>query len=179
MISETKNRIYNSFKVIIAGSDTTRRKQLLDQYGTDRLDSSDYPILGVEFANKTTTFKDKGVKLILWSFVNAPFVHPLLPHYFEGAKGAVLLFDVGNLQSFEESKEWLKRLNQNNLKIPVILLDYRTDQSEDREVPENDVQSFVDENDLIYFEISIKDRKKIEDMFMALTEKMFDYESSK
>jgi len=103
----------------------------------------------------------------------------LLPHYFEGAKGAVLLFDVGNLQSFEESKEWLKRLNQNNLKIPVILLDYRTDQSEDREVPENDVQSFVDENDLIYFEISIKDRKKIEDMFMALTEKMFDYESSK
>ncbi|MHA1212511.1 MAG: ADP-ribosylation factor-like protein [Candidatus Heimdallarchaeota archaeon] len=169
--------MYNSFKVIIAGSDASRRKQLVEQYGTDRLDSSDYPILGVEFANKTTTFKDKGVKLILWSFVNAPFVHPLLPHYFEGAKGAVLLFDVGDLQSFEESKEWLKRFNQNNLKIPVILVDYRSNQSVDREVPEDDVQSFVDENNLVYFEISIKDRTKIEDMFMVLTEKMFDNES--
>jgi len=101
----------------------------------------------------------------------------LLPHYFEGAKGAVLLFDVGDLQSFEESKEWLKRFNQNNLKIPVILVDYRSNQSVDREVPEDDVQSFVDENNLVYFEISIKDRTKIEDMFMVLTEKMFDNES--
>ena len=74
---------------------------LLSRYLKNQLPKTQGPTIGVEFATKNVTMKDGAtVKAQLWDTAGQEKYKALSWVYYSGAKGAVVVYDVTDTESF-------------------------------------------------------------------------------
>ncbi|MHA1170954.1 MAG: Rab family GTPase, partial [Candidatus Heimdallarchaeota archaeon] len=132
-ISKTRGpRYQHLFKVIVVGAGKVGKTSLTIRFAEDRFRESYLPTLGVDFMTKNLTVNEAKVKLQLWDTGGQEFVMSLLPFYFSGAAGGVLVYDITNRNSFNSLDYWLKQIRQNAGEVPVVLAGNKVDISDQR-----------------------------------------------
>jgi small GTP-binding protein len=167
------------FKVIIVGAGKVGKTSLTIRFAEDRFRESYLPTLGVDFLTKNLTIGDKKIKLQLWDTGGQEFVKSLLPFYFSGATGGVLVYDITNRNSYNALEYWLKQIRQNAGGIPVVLAGNKIDRAEERKVSTEEAQSFAGERGLMYLETSAKTGVSVPDLFTGLVEVIYENEKNK
>jgi len=167
------------FKVIIVGAGKVGKTSLTIRFAEDRFRESYLPTLGVDFLTKNLAINEKQIKLQLWDTGGQEFVMSLLPFYFSGAAGGVLVFDITNRNSFNSLDYWLKQIRQNAGPIPVVLAGNKIDIAEQRKVTTEEGQEFAAEKNLIYLETSAKTGVSVPDLFEGLVKEIMKRESQK
>lgn len=62
----------------------------------------------MEFASKLVTLKDgRLINLQLWDTAGSEKFRSITKHYYRGALGVVLVYDITNLKSFVNLNYWL------------------------------------------------------------------------
>ena len=95
--------------------------------------------------------------------------------FFDGANGALLIFDLSRAQTFTEMKKWLSNLYQFSGKnVPFILIGNKVDLIEEigEVVDRAKAKKFAEKEKSIYIETSAKTGTNIEDAFLELTRRM-------
>ena len=167
------------FKVIIVGAGKVGKTSLTIRFAEDRFRESYLPTLGVDFLTKNLAIDDKKIKLQLWDTGGQEFVISLLPFYYTGAHGGVLVYDMTNRNSFNSLDYWLKQIRQNAGDIPLVLAGNKIDILDQRKVTEEEGRSFAESRNLLYLETSAKTGVSIPDLFDILVKVIIGKEDKK
>lgn len=179
-ISKTRGpRYQHLFKVIVVGAGKVGKTSLTIRFAEDRFRESYLPTLGVDFMTKNLTVNEAKVKLQLWDTGGQEFVMSLLPFYFSGAAGGVLVYDITNRNSFNSLDYWLKQIRQNAGEVPVVLAGNKVDIADQRKVSTEEAQAFAADKKLLYLETSAKTGISVPDLFEGIVKVIVDREAKK
>ena len=80
------------------------------------------------FLEKKVTVGEKTVKLNIWDTAGQEKYHALAKNYYQGASGAILVYDVTDLDSFEKAKTWYLELSKYiGKEAPIIIAGNKSD----------------------------------------------------
>lgn len=155
------------------------KTSLTIRFAEDRFRESYLPTLGVDFLTKTLTADGKVIKCQLWDTGGQEFVMSLLPFYFSGAAGGILVFDITNRNSFNSLDYWMKQIRQNAGNIPITLVGNKIDIADQRKVSFEEAQKYATEKKLIYIETSAKTGESVPDLFTDVVDVIMKREKAK
>ena len=159
-------------KIVILGDAGVGKTSLVNQF-VSRTFKVDYRgTLGVQIIKKDVMInEDFNVRLLLWDVAGQDHYEKARHGYYEGASGALLIYDLTRFRSFDNIEaKWLKDF-RNFVKqdIPYILIGNKCDLEDDRAVKESDAAELAKSiNAIELLETSAKSGENVEDAFTKL-----------
>lgn len=157
------------FKVIVVGDSGVGKTALIRRYAQDVFKEEHVSTIGVDFTFKNLKIDGKNVKLQLWDTAGQERFRAMNTSYYHGAHCIILLFDVGNRESFEHIMPWLDEIEKHSSKNACIYLGGNKIDTE-RTVSLEDAIEFTQERNLPYFELSAKENLNIGNLFEKLVQ---------
>jgi len=168
-----------TFKIMMLGDASVGKTSLTMRYISGYFMEDLKLTIGVDFYSKTTSFKDKKVKLQIWDFGGEERFRFLLSQYSKGANGAFFLFDITNQTSLDHLPDWTQVIREHAGEIPIMLIGSKVDLHEFRAVLREDGILAAKKYSLASFvELSSKTGENVEKAFNVMTEILFEKYSS-
>ena len=170
----TKNPITYKVKILILGSVNSGKSLLNSKYTFGFTHSSKYSI-GVDISVKDLTLPN-GEKITdtCWTFAPQERFQYYWSYFFRGALGAIILFDITNLESFKEVKLWVLSVRKYINSIPIILMGNKVDLNYKRVVTYEEANKFAEkEKFAAYIETSVKKNVNIIETLELLNEMIY------
>lgn len=151
-------------QLLIIGDSTVGKTSLLYRYTEDKFSTQHLATVGIDFFTKDETIQGKVVRIKVWDTAGQERYKSLTGAFFKNAQGVILVYDVSNLETFENLKYWLQSINLNlgeKNDVKKIIVGNKVDLP--REVSKEDAQIFAEQNSVPYFETSAKENAGITD----------------
>ncbi|XP_056374518.1 ras-related protein Rab-10-like isoform X1 [Hyla sarda] len=172
--------IYNNLvaKLVMTGDSDVGKTCILSRY-TDNTMPSYLSTVGIDFKTKTILFDDIPLKLQIWDTAGQERFHTLSVSYFRGAHGFILVYDITNSISFENTSLWMKDIKMKaGEEVEVVLLGNKSDREDEREVSKERGEKLAWEYGIPFFETSAKENINIENAFDLLSTTIYAKRSS-
>ncbi|KAG9478951.1 hypothetical protein GDO78_012558 [Eleutherodactylus coqui] len=119
------------------------------------------------------------LKLQIWDTAGQERFHTLSVSYFRGAHGFILVYDITNSSSFENTSLWMKDIKMKaGEEVEVVLLGNKCDREDEREVSKERGEKLAWEYGIPFFETSARENINIENAFHMLSEAIYAKRSS-
>lgn len=141
-------------KIVVLGDAAVGKTSLIVRYVKGVFNPGYIITLGVNFFTQDVTIQDKTLRYIIWDTAGQERFGPVRKKYYLGARAAVLVFDLTNLQSFEHINFWIKEIEGICGEIPMILVGNKADLNP--VVKQDAIQEFASRHNLTYIETSAK-----------------------
>ena len=145
------------FKLIVIGDSGVGKTAVVQ-----RLMKKAFPVeyqstIGLDFASKTIMIHNHIlVKSYIWDTAGQEVFSSIIASYYRDIAGAIIVFDVGNRDSFQRCDFWLSELDNKRRSlrdISVLLLGNKIDSN--REVSEEEASTYAKDRGLLYMETSV------------------------
>eukprot|EP00299_Pterocystis_sp_00344_P015530 c7764_g1_i1.p1 GENE.c7764_g1_i1~~c7764_g1_i1.p1 ORF type:complete len:146 (-),score=38.80 c7764_g1_i1:44-481(-) len=105
----------------------------------------------------------------MWDTAGQEKFRVLMPSYYRGADGVVLVFDCSNRRTFSRISVWLSDIRTHcGPNVPVILVANKCDLTEDRQVSIEEIQNASKQHSLPFMETSAKTGSGVEEVFEGI-----------
>ncbi|MFX0067971.1 MAG: Rab family GTPase [Promethearchaeota archaeon] len=162
------------FKVVVVGDERVGKTSLIVRFTERRFTEEYKPTIGIDFAGKFVSFGKLDLNLIIWDIGGQEKYKILRRHYLEGARGAILVYDITNNTSFKNLSKWLSDVDKYCGKVPIILVGNKSDLNTERKVSTNQGSEFAEETKLEFLETSAKSGHKVKDVFNMIAENIVE-----
>ncbi|MHA2180792.1 MAG: Rab family GTPase [Promethearchaeota archaeon] len=164
------------FKIIIVGPSAVGKTSILNRFVNNEFALKYKLTIGVDFLSKKVELDpSQPVKLHIWDIGGQERFKFLHRSFYEGASGALLVFDLSRQNTFPTMKTWLSEMHSIMTKnIPKVIIGNKADlipeigESIDRSV----VEHYAQTEDCAYIYTSAKTGENVEHAFMELTKRM-------
>ena len=113
------------------------------------------------------------IKLNIWNISGQENNGIIFKQYYIDIYGALIVFDLTNKQSFENTNKWIKNLDENSPKdIVICYVGNKSDLTEDRNIKYEDVKDAI--KDKLYYEVSSKTGNNVSLAFEQLIYSIID-----
>ena len=163
------------YKVILLGDSTVGKTCFLLRYCDKTFQEAHLSTIGLDYRLKNMTLQNgKKIKLQIWDTAGQDRFRSINKNYYKGANGIIVIYDVINLQTYENVKMWISQIREEaNPNVVIYLVGNKSDAPEkERIVKTEDGQKIADEFNLTFFETSAKDGKNVNETFECLAEKI-------
>ena len=165
------------FKVILIGPGAVGKTSLLHRFVQNKFSEKYELTIGVDFLAKTVELDQGVARLTIWDIGGQERFKFMRNRFYDGAMGALLVFDLTRSQTYKEIRKWLEEFRQfagNN--IPFILIGNKADLVEDigEVIKKSEAQEFAEKERSIYIETSAKTGENVENAFIQLARKMIN-----
>ena len=162
------------FKSIVVGDGGVGKTALTLRFSKGFFQEEYKMTIGVDFHVKTIDLKTKDgitrTKLQIWDTGGQERFASIRPMYYRGALGALLIFDLTSMSSFEHLPQWIEEIRANaKEEIPLLLVGNKADLEDQREVFLDEINEFSKDFGLYYTETSAKTGKNVGDCFAMLS----------
>jgi small GTP-binding protein len=123
-------------KVVMMGDGRVGKTSLVLRYTKNSFSPEYKQSLGASFAVKDLVAAKKQVKLVIWDIAGQPSFRQVRRHYYSGAHGALLVFDVTTPSSFMTLHNWYEDFMHAVPDGTVVLVANKVDLEEQRMVPQ-------------------------------------------
>lgn len=172
-------------KVILCGDAGVGKTSLLARYVDDQFSEEYHQTIGANFLIKEIDLsriidklklknpklkkdiKEKGFKLYFWDIGGQTDKLWANEYYFVQAVGAMVIFSLDNIPSFEHIDFWISKLKELSGDIPYIIIGNKTDLK--REINEEIIKNKLNELEIKYFETSAKLNENVDEAFETLS----------
>ncbi len=161
------------FKSIVVGDGGVGKTALTLRFSKGFF-TEDYKMtIGVDFHVKTINIDSiEGpirAKLQIWDTGGQERFSSIRPMYYRGSLGALLIFDLTNISSFEHLPQWIEEVRANvKTEIPLLLVGNKSDLVEQRTISLEEINNFTRNFNLYYMETSAKTGEGVGDCFYIL-----------
>merc|ERR550534_278425 len=100
------------FKVVLLGEGRVGKTSLLCRYIHGTFSERQLQTVQASFLEKSLTIGSTAVQLAIWDTAGQERFHALAPIYYCDADGAVLVYDITDMTSFERVKHWVSELHK-------------------------------------------------------------------
>lgn len=140
----------SQLKIVILGEGAVGKTTLRLNFMGESTDGIYLSTLGTDFSVKYINLsQDHSVMLQIWDIAGQLFYRDLVRAYFDGANGAIVVYDLTRLETFDYIKYWIDSLFHVVGPIPFIVLGNKLDVTH-----KNDIQNFKAQADGMIEEIS-------------------------
>jgi len=161
------------YKVLLLGDSTVGKTCFLLRYCDKTFEDAHLTTVGLDYRLKSMILKnEKNIKLQIWDTAGQDRFRAITKNYYKGANGIILIYDVTNLQSYENVKNWIAQIKESaNQNVIIYLVGNKIDvKDEDRCVKTEDGKKLAEEFKLPFFESSAKNGININEIFEQIVE---------
>lgn len=170
------------FKIILIGDSNCGKTSLINRYVKNLFSNNYICTIGVDFMMKNLMINSEMIKLQIWDTAGMEKYKQITTSYYRGAQAAIICFDLSSKNSFLSLEKWVEEYNKNSnsiFKKIIYIVGNKSDLPE-REVTQEEIDTFVKNNDFKYFECSAKCGDNIEDLFLELSKFLYsNYKNNK
>ena len=154
-------------KLLTLGDSLVGKTSIVLRYSDDKFHQNKISTIGVDFKVKMITKGNEKIKISIYDTAGQERFRNIVKHYYKGANGILLIYDISNRNTFEKLQFWLDDLKENadidNLFI--YLVGNKSDKVEEREVSSEEGNKFAKEKNLPFIEVSAKTGENINQLF--------------
>ena len=168
------------YKVLLLGDSTVGKTCFLLRYSDKTFQDAHLSTIGLDYRVKTMTLKNKkNIKLQIWDTAGQDRFRAITKNYYKGANGIILIYDVTNLQTYENVKNWITQIREEtNPNVVIYLAGNKIDiPEEERADKTEEGKEIADEYKLQFKETSAKDGINVNEVFQELVEKIDEVNS--
>lgn len=155
-------------KVVMMGDGAVGKTSLVVRYTQNSFSPEYKQSLGASFAVKDLSVQKRKVKLVIWDVAGQPSFRQVRRHYYSGAHGAILVFDVTEPATFMTLRNWYDDFRRVVPEGVVILVGNKVDLENNRMVPLEAAQMLKEWWHIPYFEASAATAEGVQDAFYSL-----------
>jgi len=163
------------FKLVLIGDSGVGKSSLLIRFADDYYSDSYISTIGVDFRIKTVDVGNGAkVTLQIWDTAGQERFRNMTSSYYRDAEGIIIVFDLGDLQSFEHLEEWIREIDSIAPKDVVkLVVGNKADLlGDDRQVSTDQLQRWAEQNELHYVEVSAKTRAGVDSAFTEMAKRL-------
>lgn len=163
------------FKVVIIGDSSVGKSNLMTRYTTNEFSQDTPATIGVEFMTKSVKVEGRDAKVQIWDTAGQERFRAISRSIYHGAKGAMLVYDITNQQSFDNIPNWLTELRVHvHATCSIFLIGNKCDLEHQRVVKKDVADRFARENGLSFLETSALEKTNVDKAFEWLVKSVYD-----
>ncbi|EFW99330.1 Ras small monomeric GTPase [Grosmannia clavigera kw1407] len=137
----------------------------------DSFDNMYQATIGIDFLSKTMYLEDRTVRLQLWDTAGQERFRSLIPSYIRDSSVAVVVYDISNAKSFQNTRKWIDdvRAERGN-DVIIVLVGNKTDLNDKREVTTQQGEEEAKRNNLMFVETSAKVGHNVKPLFKRIAQ---------
>ena len=164
-------------KVITLGNSSVGKTSFLMKYIDNSFTLTYTTTLGIDFKQKKIKLKDgRDVRLRIFDTAGQERYKSVSASFIKKADGVILIYDIGDLESFEAVDNWIKSIREiGKDNLPIILVGNKCDLSDDkRMISLKEGQDKADEFNIPFYETSCKEGINIKEVFEKLVDDIME-----
>ena len=169
-------------KLVFIGDPGVGKTCIISRFLKGTFDADQITTVGASYATKTIKISETNESLTLdvWDTAGQEKYRSLTRIFFQGAKLAILVYDITRKDSFENLKNvWLKELKDHADKNVVLgVAGNKSDLYENEEVSEQEAREFAKSIGAIFCLTSAQSNSGIEELFEEMGKKFLDPNST-
>ena len=172
----------SGMKVVLLGEGRVGKTSCVARFIEDAFDAdSQRTVQAKMYVKKRLLLGAKAVDLAVWDTAGQEAFHALGPLYYRNAKGALLVYDLSDDETFERVKMWMKELKKSvGPSIRTAILANKCDlvkpTDERVKVHEAEAREYAKEQGALYFVTSAKNNVNVTEAFHRLAEDIVNAE---
>lgn len=137
----------------------------MDDLGhTTRIDETD-------LNGQTMYLEDRTVRLQLWDTAGQERFRSLIPSYIRDSSVAVVVYDISNAKSFQNTRKWIDDVRgERGNDVIIVLVGNKTDLNDKREVTTAQGEEEAKKNGLMFIETSAKVGHNVKQLFRRIAQ---------
>ena len=148
---------YNVIKLILLGDSLVGKTSFYNKFFYDKYENNLSCTIGITENSKLIQYNDNFYKIQLWDTAGQERFKSLPKKYYQKIDGVILLYDVTNEDSFDDTIKWLKDLYETaNENIIIYLLGNKIDLNSKRKIPFETGFNIAKQKNIKFMEISCK-----------------------
>ncbi|MFX1236648.1 MAG: Rab family GTPase [Promethearchaeota archaeon] len=155
------------FKIVVCGDAGVGKSSLILRYTTNAFSRSYLPTLGVNISEKSLETKDNNIQLSIWDIAGQDRFFLMRRQFYQGADGAVLVFDLSRASTFSSLPTSYNDIRENlgtSEKITGFIVGNKNDLKE-RNVSREEAEKFAREIGFGYIEASALTGNNVSEAF--------------
>ena len=155
-------------KLLTLGETEVGKTSIVLRYSDDKFHEDKTATIGIDFKIKIIRKGNEVIKVSIYDTAGEERFKTLIKHYYRGANGILLIFDLTKKSTFDKLNIWLEDLRENSDNIDnlyIHLIGNKNDLEEQRAISFEEATNFAKKNKLPYMEVSAKTGKNIKNLF--------------
>ncbi|GAB6025891.1 Ras-protein Rab-26 [Chamberlinius hualienensis] len=159
-----------AYKIMMVGDSGVGKTCFLVRFKDGTFLSGNFiSTVGIDYRNKVVVVDETRVKLQIWDTAGQERFRSVTHAYYRDAHALLLLYDVCNKNSFDNTRAWLGEINEYALEdVAIMLLGNKADMHQDRVIRTEDGERLAKEYNVAFMETSAKTGMNVELAFMAV-----------
>lgn len=158
------------FKILVIGDSGVGKSCIMLRFTDDLFNERFISTIGIDFKVRTIEINGVTIKLQIWDTAGQERFHTLTAHYFRGAMGIMLVYDVCDSSSFSNIKKWMRSIEKDGGFVgEIMILGNKCDRDEDRKIKYSMGEMVAKAWRASFYETSAKANINIEESFIAMS----------
>ncbi|CAG8903789.1 unnamed protein product [Penicillium egyptiacum] len=150
---------------------TVGKTSLITRFMYDSFDNTYQATIGIDFLSKTMYLEDRTVRLQLWDTAGQERFRSLIPSYIRDSSVAVVVYDISNAKSFQNTRKWIDDVRgERGNDVIIVLVGNKTDLNDKREVTTAQGEEEAKKNGLMFIETSAKVGHNVKQLFRRIAQ---------
>uniref|UniRef100_A0A673IVI8 Ras-related protein Rab-6B-like n=1 Tax=Sinocyclocheilus rhinocerous TaxID=307959 RepID=A0A673IVI8_9TELE len=122
--------------------------------------------IGIDFLSKTMYLEDRTVRLQLWDTAGQERFRSLIPSYIRDSTVAVVVYDITNVNSFQQTSKWIDDVRtERGSDVIIMLVGNKTDLADKRQITIEEGEQRAKELSVMFIETSAKTGYNVKQLF--------------
>lgn len=163
------------FILVLIGDSGVGKSCLLLRFADDKWTDSYISTIGVDFKIRTIELDGKTIKLQIWDTAGQERFRTISSTYYRGAHGIIVVYDITNIESFNNVKRWLTEIDKYAREnVNKLLVANKSDLGETdggaplRQVSQEKGKEFAEQLDIPFLETSAKTGTFVDTAFLMM-----------
>lgn len=152
-------------KVLTLGECGVGKTSIILRYVDNKFNKNHLITIGLDFKVKLLNIKGRTVKMKIWDTAGQERFRSISRQYYRGSDGIVLVYDVGDRNSFEKVSGWINQIHgETDSNVVCILVGNKSDFNE-RKVSTEEGKNLANDFGLDFYETSALKNLNITECF--------------
>ncbi|XP_023665583.1 ras-related protein Rab-6A isoform X5 [Paramormyrops kingsleyae] len=155
------------------------KTSLITRFMYDSFDNTYQATIGIDFLSKTMYLEDRTIRLQLWDTAGQERFRSLIPSYIRDSAAAVVVYDITNVNSFQQTTKWIDDVRtERGSDVIIMLVGNKTDLADKRQVSIEEGEKKAKELNVMFIETSAKAGYNVKQLFRRVAAALPGMEST-
>lgn len=156
-------------RVVIIGDTSVGKTSILNQLIDQSFQEYEQTTVGANYQLYVEEIDGKKVEIQIWDTAGQEKFKSLGPIYYRNARGAAVVFDVTNRNTFDHLGEWINAFTEvAGTDTAIFIVANQIDKVDGRQVESDEILSWAGSNGYKVFETSAKTGEGVTELFHSI-----------